>query len=246
MRILLLFFIILCFPQCSETTKDNSTVTKASSWTEEQKRKHFAQYFAFRYGWGDGYFQNDTGETFLHFLNTQYPEVKSNRFHDAFLYALEEPYIDTARIDTAKHWLRLVITESFSNPYCLVLEKRNGKTYFTTKVTDGIGGQYTGNLRLAWTQTYPESIYDSVINHLNDYQFWQLPAEDTACHGGTDGSMWTVEGIDNGKYQYLHRWSPERCGDSLSRRLGETGKQLKQLSKLEGMVNASLAKENAN
>ena len=71
-----------------------------------------------------------------------------------------------------------------------------------------------------------------------------MPVEDTTCQGGTDGSRWTVEGIEKGKYQYVLRWSPERCGDSLSRNLGETGRQLKKMSRLDEMVNASVAKKN--
>jgi len=242
MRIFLHTYIVFIFCGCVNKSETRSKTNISSPWTEVQKQKYFSEKFAFRYGWGDGYFQNDTAETFLHFLKTHYPEVKSYHFHDAFLYALQEPYIDTTHIDSSKEWLRLVVTESFSNPYCFVLEKRNGKAYFTTKVTDGIGGQYTGNLRFSWTWTYEEKTYDSLFAQLQSLKFWHLPILDTSCHGGTDGSRWTIEAVELGKYQYIQRWSPEHCGDSLTYRLGQFGVQLKKLSRMDAIINAATTK----
>jgi hypothetical protein len=38
--------------------------------------------------------------------------------------------------------------------------------------------------------------------------FWELPTHETPATEGCDGSQWIIEGVKNGKYHALDRWTP--------------------------------------
>ena len=177
--------------------------------------------------WGQGKKLN----TFEYFIDSLYPEIRAINKADAFIYAFEEPYIDSTNLAKDKSWLRITVDPCFRTPYCIILEKKNNKSYLTTKVTDGQGGYYTGKLVFSLTEIFSDSLYNVVSKELNELDFWTLD-KDTTCLGGNDGESWTFEAIENGKYNIIIRSVPLDCGNSVTKKLGQIGTMLRMKSNL--------------
>jgi hypothetical protein len=210
-----------------------------SQWTEAQKRNYFVDSFAYVTGSGK-YFElvgQDSGKLFGSFIRHQYPDLHTTYYMDPLPYALEEEYIDTTRIDSSREWIRFIVYSFFDLPYSLVLERRAGRTYLTTKLTDGQGLYHTGQLILTSKQVVPDSLTESVFRTIDSLNFWRLQG-DTSCHGGTDGSEWSIEAILHAKYNRVERWAPEGCGDSVTRKLAELGNQLAAACDLPTLIRA--------
>ncbi len=169
-------------------------------------------------------------------MDKQYPDLRAKNKYDQLIYALEERYIDTTQIDTSIHWFRITVNPVFRKPYCLLLIKNNGRSLLTTKVTNGIGGYYTGTLAAQLKSQFKDTLYDNTLRNLQNIGFWKLPIQDTSCVIGHDGEIWKFELIEGGKYQILERWGPENCGDSLTRQLAQIGLRIRELSKLDNIL----------
>lgn len=181
--------------------------------------------------------QEDSTKTFEYFFKTHYPDIKTKIPFDAFPYAFEEEYIDTTKIDSSRQWFRLIVNPCFRSPYCFVVEKKDGKTFLTTKITNGRGGYFTGVLISTMRFPFGDTLYNNISKQLHFQNFWGLGI-DTTCHGGLDGETWMFEAIENGKYNIFDRWAPQNCGDSTTLRLSKIGILLAKLSKLDNVLTA--------
>lgn len=230
-KFILLGGILLSLFACKEPVK---TPKKLTGWTEAQKRKYFADSFApitmdFT-SW------TDSTRSYKAFMDKHYPDLKAINKYDPLIYALEEPYIDTTRIDATKHWFRITVDPTFERPYCLVLSQENDKSTLIAKVTNGRGGYHTGTLTLQLKTEYKDTLYENSLKILNEIGFWALPILDTACGPGFDGENWTFELYEGGKYHIIYRHSPEFCGNELTKRLGKMGIGLKKAGKLDKLT----------
>jgi hypothetical protein len=229
---LITFFLISCH-------REKSRSNPSSQWTEAQKRNYFIDSFAYVTGSGRyfGFAGQDSEKSFGSFMKHQYPELQTAYYADPLPYALEEEYIDTVRIDSSREWVRFIVYSFFDLPYSLVLERKAGRAYLTAKLADGRGLYHTGQLILTSKQVVPDSFTESVFKTIDSLNFWRLRG-DTSCHGGTDGSEWSIEVILQGRYNRVERWSPDGCGDSVTRRLAALGSQLAVASNLPTLVRA--------
>jgi hypothetical protein len=218
--------------------RQDSKPILSSSWSEAQKRNYFVDTFAYRTGSGRFYdLLKDSSSSFGVFFRKQYPDLHTAYYTDPLPYALEEEYIDTTRIDSGREWVRFIVYSFFELPYSMVLERKAGRTYLTTKLTDGNGLYHTGQLILTSKQVIPDSSAESVFKTIDSLSFWHL-GEDTSCHGGTDGSVWDIEAILHGKYNRVERWAPDGCGDLTTRALAKLGEKLMVMCDLPTVVRA--------
>jgi hypothetical protein len=233
MRPFLIIASFLVFISCNDTVRKPE---KPQGWTEEQKRKFYADSFAFT----DRDFadRRDSLTSFQAFMDKHYQDLKAKNKYDPFIYAMEEQYVDTTQIDSSKHWFRLTVKPVFRKPYCLVLTKDNDISLLITKVANGDGGYNTGTLAIQLRFQFQDTVYDNTLRSLQDIGFWTLPIHDTTCGPGFDGETWTFELIEAGKYQILTRWVPQTCGDSLTRQLSQVGLRIRELSKLDKVLTA--------
>lgn len=229
------FFISFFFLSCQNRLKENgsSAANNKIVWTEEQKRDYFADSLAFRY---DLDMERDSTKTFQYFFKSHYPDIKTKYVYDAFTYAFEEDYIDATAIDTSKRWFRLMVKPCFRLPYCFVVEKKHNRAFLTTKITNGDGGYYTGNLIVTMKFPFEDSLFNNLFKNLTDLGFWSLPSRDTACHGGLDGETWTFESIEKGRYNIVNRWVPQACGNKSTKLLAQIGLRFKELSELDKIL----------
>jgi hypothetical protein len=213
----------------NETQRADQPKVNQEQWTEEQKRAFFNDSISiFRIG------SVDSSNEFSYFFKKHYPDIKA-KYSDAFIYAFEEPIIDTSQIDTAAHWFRLTVEPTFRLPYCLIIEKKKERASLTTKVTNGSGGSHSGTLALNIKYPLADTVYDNIVNQLKVLNFWAL-GRDTTCQGGMDGETWILEAIDKGRYNVISRWSPQRCGDSTTRQLAQLGLRIRERSRLEKVL----------
>jgi hypothetical protein len=197
--------------------------------TEEEKRNYFQDSIANRmYNGRLG--KGDSLNDFTIFAREMLADRKSKNVINPIIYALEENYIDTTDIKGDKCWFRLTVDPTFRIPYCLVVEKKNRRTYLTAKMTDGRGGYYSGKLDFSVTKVFPDTLYDNLSRQLHDLNFWSLG--DDRIDGGLDGETWIIEAIEDGKYNLIARWVPQHYGDSTTRQLGRLGIKIRETSKL--------------
>jgi hypothetical protein len=111
--VIFIFLLTACADKAQEVVV--SKKDRPDGWTELQKRQFFSDSIAiFRIG------TTDSSNEFPHFFKKHYPDVKA-KYKDAFLYALEEPIIDTTTIDTTTKWFRLTIEPCFRLPHCVIV-----------------------------------------------------------------------------------------------------------------------------
>jgi hypothetical protein len=231
MQPFILFIVIIATFACQHRQSDpGEPSAKEKTYSEADARKFFEDSIA---GPDFGEF---TIDKFSRFLRRFYPELKSTT-RDAIIYAMEEPFIDTTQIDTAKQWFRVTVDPCFRKPYCMVVERKGGKSSLTIKATNGFGCQYPGVLTSTTKYRFVGELYDTVQTDLKSLNFWAL-GDDTACHRGLDGEEWLIEAVDNGKYNAVYWWAPQYCGDSTTRRLANMIKHLAIESKLDAILRA--------
>lgn len=102
-------------------------------------------------------------------------------------------------------WLR-----TFHHPIAVRIDlSKDGSAVLTTKMASGAAG--FPNKRGYMIENIsrpllPEQTQELLLE-LNRTCFWQLPAVDQ--YRGDDGAEWIVEGVKNGKYHLVTRWSPQ-------------------------------------
>jgi hypothetical protein len=232
MRHLALVITLIYLASCKDNPKDKA---KSQQWTEEQKRKYYTD--SFSYSGNNSRMRQDTSISFEKFMAQQYPELKSANKYDPFIYGLEEPYIDTTQVDMAKHWFRITVAPCFRHPYCFILEKKDGQSVLTTKISNGDGGYYPGVLISTMRFYFGDTLYNIIYSQLSTLDFWNL-GNDTTCYGGFDGETWTFEAMDKGRYKIIGRWAPQNCGNEKTKQLSEIGIMLGKLSKLDNVLEA--------
>ena len=231
MRPFLLFIMIsVAFACQNNQTGSGEPTVKEIQYTEAEARQFFEDSIA-------GPDQKEfTSEKFPRFLKRYYPQL-STKTPTALIYAMEEPFVDTTRIDTTKQWFRVTVDPCFRRPYSMIVEKNSGRSSLTIKVTNGFGCQYPGMLTSTTKFRFVGELYDTVAAKLKSFNFWAL-GDDTSCHGGLDGEEWLIEAASKGKYNAIYRWVPQHCGDSTTRKLANMVKHLATESRLDAILSA--------
>jgi hypothetical protein len=224
MKNVILFLTIILISSCSG--KNNKK--KTPIWSEYQKRQYFEDSIANRMYNGE-YGEGDSLNDFALFSKYMFSNIKAINIGDPYIYAFEEPYIDTYKKLPFNDWFRITVNPCFRIPYCLIIEKRGKSSYLTCKMTDGYGGYYSGKLSFSLTQKFSDTLYDDIRKQLLAVDFWSLGPEPI---DGCDGETWTFEAIHNGKYNLIERWVPQKYGSSRTRKLAELGLNLRDTSKL--------------
>ena len=132
------------------------------------------------------------------------------------LFALKEPLVFN---QTDKQIYRFTWLRSFHNPVAIRLEKNNNSFTLYWKVTSGAGGYKPGELTVNSSKQLTKKEWDSFIDLLQLTDFWNMPTK-SKDEIGTDGSQWIIEGMENGKYHIVDRWTPSnnsfsKCGKYL-------------------------------
>jgi hypothetical protein len=124
------------------------------------------------------------------------------------LKALREPSLWTvSRSGRPVGVYRFLWLRSFHNPIAVRLVINPDMTGVVfVKVTSGKGGDDPG--RLVRNESYPVGRHGTALLQirLREANFWNVVPRGQP--GGTDGAQWIVEGVSDGRYQVVDRWSP--------------------------------------
>jgi hypothetical protein len=126
------------------------------------------------------------------------------------LKALEEPSLLQLAKNPSLESYRFVWLRTFHHPVVVRLDPRSdGTGELTTKVSSGAGGYAPGHVIENKSRAVTREEAERFLARVRQAQFWGLPSHDTPEAAGDDGSQWIIEGVKEGKYHMVDRWTPE-------------------------------------
>jgi hypothetical protein len=147
-------------------------------------------------------------------LNEDAQADKSQReWYSKFLTALHEPSFwqssKTQKVQSYRFlWLR-----SFHHPISVRLDAQpDGTALLTTKITSGQGGYEPGHIIEDRKQKLTKQQTDWFLDRIEELKFWTLPTSPPKDPNvvTVDGAQWVLEGIKDGHYHVVDRWSPDK------------------------------------
>jgi len=136
------------------------------------------------------------------------------------LKALHEPSLWELSRDPTVEAYRFLYVRSFDHPIAVRLVLRaSGSGWMHVRMTSGQGGYEPGRI-IRWGVSWlTKAKTQSLLEALAAVDFWNLPTlagtdqtppgPDGRVAIGLDGAQWIVEGVKNGQYHIVDRWSPE-------------------------------------
>lgn len=124
------------------------------------------------------------------------------------LKALEEPSLWELSKTSGTQAYRFLWLRTFHHPVAIRLEiNSDGTSRVTSKMASGAGGYDPGKLIQNDVATLTKERTDWFLEIIENNSFWKLPARDET-RMGCDGAQWIVEGVRDGSYHLVDRWSP--------------------------------------
>jgi hypothetical protein len=132
-------------------------------------------------------------------------------WYSKHLKALEEPSLLQKSKGSSAESYRFVWLRTFHHPIIVRVDVRaDGSAELTTKVSNGAGGYEPGKLIENTSRPLTQRQTETFLATIQRLQFWDLPTHETPETVGCDGSQWIVEGIKDGKYHVVDRWTPAK------------------------------------
>ena len=142
------------------------------------------------------------------FSSNQAYDKSSAQRYSKYLAAFREPSLYKLSQLPSAHSYRFLWLRTFHHPVSVRVEiGRDGIGLVTTKVTDGAGGYSPGRMKLNRTRRLTKQQTDWLLERINALGFWSLAVHEAP--GGFDGAQWVIEGVKDGKYHVVDRWSPK-------------------------------------
>lgn len=113
-------------------------------------------------------------------------------------------------------WLR-----SFDPPIVVRAARHDGVTFVITRI-GAENADNDGELPRRDSAFLSSTAWDTLIGTLDKERFWTAAHSDTT-GPGIDGAQWVIEGVRDGRYTIVDRWSPRDTGQAaFVRRIGLT------------------------
>lgn len=151
-----------------------------------------------------------------------YPSSDSFKaeWYSTHLKALSEPSLFQLAQNPTYESYRFVWLRTFHHPVIVRLDLRtDGIVDLTLKVSNGAGGYKPGRVIQNLSRPLTREETNMFFAKLEKVNFWNLPSYENEGTEGEDGSQWIIEGVRNGKYHVVDRWTP---GGGPVRELGIT------------------------
>ncbi len=151
---------------------------------------------------------------------TYFPKgaLSNNDRSDAFkatwytsqLKALNEPSLSERARDSTLQTYRFTWLRSFHHPVAIRVEIRDdGTALIFAKVASGAGGYKPGSLTQNTSSPLTSEQVAGLVESIHKLGFWDIPSVEEGVNG-CDGAQWIIEGIKEGKYHLVDRWSPSK------------------------------------
>jgi len=130
-------------------------------------------------------------------------------WYSTHLKALNEPSLLQFASKPSLESYRFVWLRTFHHPVVVRLDIRaDGVGELTAKVSNGAGGYKPGQIIQNVSRPLTREQTSMFLAQLGKDKFWELPSYENSGRGGNDGSQWIVEGVKDGKYHVVDRWTP--------------------------------------
>lgn len=131
------------------------------------------------------------------------------RWYAKHLRTMKEPSLFQAAKDQKVVAYRFLWLRTFHHPISIrVAVRPNGSALLTATETDGAGGYQAGTISHNQTFEISTDQVTELSRLLAKVDFWSLQAEERK-PGARDGAQWILEGVRDGNYHVVVRWSPE-------------------------------------
>jgi hypothetical protein len=142
--------------------------------------------------------------------------LRRDRRYSRHLTAMQESSLWARAEDKKLHIYRFLWLRAFHRPIAVRLTINHiGEGQLIVRITDGEGGDDPGGLIHNETVFLPKESVDEFLAKLEALEFWSLPTIDPPSYG-LDGANWVLEGLRDGVYHLVDRWSPREGEYSLS------------------------------
>ena len=141
-----------------------------------------------------------------------------NRWYSGNLKALQEPALYPMAKDKSIECYRFLWLRSFSHPISVRLS-HHGKDEWILKlkIAGGAAGFHPHSLIEEETMHLRDANIQEFLSQIDSLGFWKAPNPLLNDQVGTDGSQWIIEGVKDGNYHVIDRWSPK---SGIARELG--------------------------
>jgi hypothetical protein len=124
------------------------------------------------------------------------------------LKALDEPSLWSLSKTRNEHSYRFLWLRTFHHPVAVRIDvNADGSSRLTTKMASGTGGYNPGQLVQSDKSALTKERTDWFLGKIEESKFWELAPVDNS-RTGMDGAEWIIEGVKNGNYHIVSRWSP--------------------------------------
>ena len=127
------------------------------------------------------------------------------------LKALDEPSL-LARKGNG-HAYRFLWLRTFHEPIVIrIMILDDGSGTVEVKVADGKGGYEPGEIIVSEEKTLAPEDVERFLSAVKKAQFWNEPAQEEIDEQEIrlDGAQWILEGVHQGEYHVVSRWSPDK------------------------------------
>jgi hypothetical protein len=128
------------------------------------------------------------------------------------LRSLREPLL-FKKLNNSEY--RLTLLGAFDEPIVSRIVRTGNEHTLVYKHKEGSEPQWADELTVYESRRLTQQDWDKFKSLLEATDFWNMPTFNDRM--GFDGSWWILEGVDNGKYHVVHRWTPQsdnyqKCG----------------------------------
>ena len=136
-----------------------------------------------------------------------FPPDFAPAWYEKDLEALKEPSLWQLSKAEKTQSYRFLWLRSFHNPIAVRISvNTDGTSLLTWKLTSGATGR-AGKLIKGTALTLDGPQTNLFLEKVERSNFWKLPP--VLDDRGVDGAQWTIEGMRDGKYHIVDRWSPK-------------------------------------
>lgn len=123
------------------------------------------------------------------------------------LRAMAEPSLQAAKNPPGTQAYRFLWLRTWDPPVAVRLSvAKEGTGTLAVRITNGRGGAYPGALANEESRRLSKAEVDGWLAKLAAANFWMLPSFQR--EPGEGGAQWLVEGLKDGQYHLVDRWSP--------------------------------------
>jgi hypothetical protein len=132
-------------------------------------------------------------------------------WYSKHLTALQEPSLWGISKSSKQEIYRFLWLRTFHPPIAIRLNvNSDGTGALTTKASNGAGGYEPGKLTKDESKSLSKAETQCFLDMVEKQKYWSLSTrEEDPNVVGMDGAQWVLEGVRNGTYKIVYRWSPE-------------------------------------